>query len=107
MKEPAIRCFVAISHIPEFVLPGALLALDVPGFRFRDQIARNVLRKKGMGVLLPMVCIANACRARANIRDAHGFKLIPTGLCNLMIGSVGRESKLPEKAYLIASISSG
>ena len=72
MKEPATRCFVAISHIPEFVLPGALLALDVPGFRFRDQIVRNVLRRKGMGVLLPTVCIASAYRSTANIRDANG-----------------------------------
>jgi hypothetical protein len=72
MKESAIRCFVAISHIPEFFLPGALLAPDVPGFRFRDQIAPNVLRRRGMGVLLPMVCTASACRARANIRDANG-----------------------------------
>jgi len=71
-NSPSTRSFVAISHIPEFVLPKALLAPDVPGSRFRDQIARNVLRRKGRGALLPTACIANACRARANIRDAHG-----------------------------------
>jgi hypothetical protein len=41
------------------------------------------------------------------MRTDNWFKLIPAGLCNLVIGSVGREPKLREKAYLIASISSG
>jgi hypothetical protein len=41
------------------------------------------------------------------MRMDNWFKLIPAGLCNLVIGSVGRESKLRKKAYLIASISSG
>src|SRR6516225_5976131 len=41
------------------------------------------------------------------MRTDDWFKLIPAGLCNLVIGSIGRESKLREKAYLIASISSG